>query len=551
MGISHFTTPPHTPEQNGIAERRHRHIVETGLALPALCWSTTHILVSCLSNGGLSYQSPTHTDFPYHILHRTTPNYTKLKTFGCLCYPWLKPYVTSKLQPNNNRVYFLVTIWTNPLTNALILQHIDSIILAMSHLLRMNFLPKGSFPPLPPMMHSLNPSLFPLHPILLPHHILPSRHLLPNPHLINSINALHRLMHPLPLLTPSSNNLSHRPLLLTPLPPPPALTPLSPTNLFHLSQQSRHPLPLHPSLPCLLETGSQILNTTILSLLIPPLFIPFRTLEPTAHLQTSKDPLWRKAMDDEYNALLRNQTWELVAPTSRPPTGCKWIFRVQRHPDGSIAKYKARLVAKGFLQEYGKDYFDTFSPVTTGPLQYFAFTCPVISFAVNKLSQFMHQPTQTHWQALKHLLRYLKGTIYHGFFLRKNSPLELNAFSDSNWRVSSAGRSTTAYVIYLDGNIISWKFARQKSVSCSSTEAVYKALANAAAELAWVENILKELGISIRVSPLLYCNNTGATSLCANPVYHSRMKHVVLDYHFVRERMSVLFEIIISTLKIN
>jgi len=174
-----------------------------------------------------------------------------------------------------------------------------------------------------------------------------------------------------------------------------------------------------------------------------------------------------------------------------------------------------------------------------GSLQYLSFTRPDISFAINKLSQFMHNPRQTHWQALKRVLRYLKGTIHHGLVLNRNSSLTLSVFSDSDWGgVHSAGRSTTAYLLYLGTNIVSWKSTRQKSVSRSSTEAEYKALANASAELIWLKHLLQELGISIKITPTLFCDNTGATYLCANPVYHSRMKHIALDYHFVREQIS-------------
>ena len=174
-----------------------------------------------------------------------------------------------------------------------------------------------------------------------------------------------------------------------------------------------------------------------------------------------------------------------------------------------------------------------------GSLQYLAFTRPDISFAINKLSQFMHAPRQTHWKALKRVLRYLKGTIHHGLFLKRNSALTLSAFSDSDWGgINDGGRSTTAYIMYLGTNIISWKSTRQKSVSRSSTEAEYKALANASAELMWIKSLLKELGVTPNHTPTLFCDNTGATYLCANPVYHSRMKHVALDYHFVREQVS-------------
>lgn len=74
----------------------------------------------------------------------------------------------------------------------------------------------------------------------------------------------------------------------------------------------------------------------------------------------------------------------------------------------------------------------------------------------------------------------------------------------------------------------------QKPVSCSSTEVEYKALENDASELSCVKNHLTKLGVPASHAPTLHCDNTGATYLYANPVYHSCVKQVAIDYHFVR-----------------
>ncbi|KAJ9538813.1 hypothetical protein OSB04_031546 [Centaurea solstitialis] len=135
--------------------------------------------------------------------------------------------------------------------------------------------------------------------------------------------------------------------------------------------------------------------------------------------------------------------------------------------------------------------------------------------------------TLTSLQALKHVLRYLNSTIHHSVLRNRNSPLTLFAFSDSDWGgVNDASRSTTAYILYFGTDFISWKSTQQKSDSRSSTKAEYKALANASAELMWIKSLLKELYVTNNHIPTLFCDNTGATYLCANPVYHSRMKHI-------------------------
>lgn len=77
-----------------------------------------------------------------------------------------------------------------------------------------------------------------------------------------------------------------------------------------------------------------------------------------------KDPHWHAAMNLEFDALLNNQTWVLVPPhLARNIIGCKWVFWIKRHVDGSIEHYKALLVAKGFHQVPGVDFGETFNPV--------------------------------------------------------------------------------------------------------------------------------------------------------------------------------------------
>ncbi|KAI5337531.1 hypothetical protein L3X38_016802 [Prunus dulcis] len=469
--------------------------------------------------------------------------------------------------------------------------------------------------------------------------------------------------------------------------------------------------------------------------------------EPTSYTQASRFPEWKNAMVEEFNALLKQGTWSLVPSSPHFNTvGCKWVFRVKRHSDGTIERHKARLVAKGYHQQPGVDYFDTFSPVVkpttvrtvlslavssgwslrqldvknaflhgllteevymqqppgfvdpscphhvcklhkaiyglkqaphawfhrfssfllrvgfvnskadssmfvyqdahsmmilllyvddivltgsdsnhlrtfihrlgiefeikdlgrlhyfmgvevsylpdsvhltqnkytlallkrsnlleckpattptasktslssshgsplldptpyrqlVGALQYLTFTRPDISYAVQHVSQFMGSPTDVHFEAVKRILRYLKGTLRSGLPIHLSPvPSLLVAYSDADWAgCPDTRRSTTGYCVFLGKTLISWSAKKQRTVSRSSADAEYRALAHACADTIWIQSLLHELHFSLSKPVLLHCDNLSATYMAANPVFHSRTKHVAIDYHFIRERLT-------------
>ncbi|XP_023751748.1 uncharacterized mitochondrial protein AtMg00810-like [Lactuca sativa] len=175
-----------------------------------------------------------------------------------------------------------------------------------------------------------------------------------------------------------------------------------------------------------------------------------------------------------------------------------------------------------------------------GALQYLTFTRPDISYAVQHVCLFMHDPREPHLLALKRILRYLQGTLSFGLSLRPSSVDCLVSYSDADWAGSpKTRRSMSGFCVYLGDNFVSWSSKRQHVVSRSSAEAEYQGVANVVAEAAWLRNLLLELSCPLSKATVMFCDNVSAMYLASNPIQHQRTKHVEIDIYFVRERVAI------------
>jgi hypothetical protein len=174
-----------------------------------------------------------------------------------------------------------------------------------------------------------------------------------------------------------------------------------------------------------------------------------------------------------------------------------------------------------------------------GVLQYLTFTRPDIAYAVQQVCLFMHDPREPHLALVKRILCYLKGTLDYGLQLHRSPVRSLVAYSDADWAgCPDTWHSTSGYGIFLGDNLVSWSSKRQHTVSRSSAEAEYRAIANAVAETCWLRQLLQELHQPIQKATLVYCDNISVVYLSTNPVQHQHTKHIEIDLHFVRDKVA-------------
>jgi histone deacetylase 1/2 len=428
VGIHHRLICPHTHEQNGTVERRHRHIMETGLTLLGQCkapfrfWNyafeTSVYLINRMPTHVLAHCST------FDCLFHRSPDYHFLRTFGCLCFPFLRPYNNHKLNFHSSpcvffgyssshlgyrcfdiashRIYISRHVRFHehvfPFDNSEQIAKVSTTIpippatVTLPNLLNHPPPPTSiNHPNSPqhtalPLQTATQPQLATIpwpssHACLSnPYDVGLSRKLISSPHGLGALSSPSSASPtlasiPTDSVSADSPSSADSPILEV------ASSSSSPAGLQLMVDLSYYQLPQVSSLPPSSSTSLPARSTHPMTLRprqpkianlaasaaatsasTRVLHSPF--FEPFAFFDADRYAIWHNAMCDEIAALRSNRTWSLVPfHSSMNVVGSRWVYRIKRRVDGSIERYKARLVAKGFTQQKGIDYSVTFSPV--------------------------------------------------------------------------------------------------------------------------------------------------------------------------------------------
>lgn len=177
---------------------------------------------------------------------------------------------------------------------------------------------------------------------------------------------------------------------------------------------------------------------------------------------------------------------------------------------------------------------------SVGSLLYLSqITRPDITFAVNLVSRYLEKPLTIHWNAVKRIFKYLKGTFNYGLIYDSSVTPKLRGYSDADYAGdTTTRRSTSGFIFMMGDGIVAWCLQRQKSVALSTTEAEYIALSQSIQELTWLTLLISDLLETQGDTPVLYADNQSAIKLVKNPEYHKRTKHIDVRYHYIREKFS-------------
>ncbi|GKB57516.1 hypothetical protein Tco_0913702 [Tanacetum coccineum] len=170
-------------------------------------------------------------------------------------------------------------------------------------------------------------------------------------------------------------------------------------------------------------------------------------------------------------------------------------------------------------------------------LMYLTASRPDLNYDVCLCARYQAKPTENHLQAEKRIFRYLNGTINMGLWYSKDTDMSLTAYANADHvGCQDTRRSTSRSAQFLGDKLVSWSSKKQKSTAISSTKAKYIALSGCCSQILWMRSQLTDYGFQFNKIPL-YCDNKSAIALCCNNVQHSRLKHIDICYHFIKDQV--------------
>jgi hypothetical protein len=171
-----------------------------------------------------------------------------------------------------------------------------------------------------------------------------------------------------------------------------------------------------------------------------------------------------------------------------------------------------------------------------GSLLYLTHTHPNLSFAVGLIARYMQTPHESHWEAAKRILHYVRGTVQFGIHYSSGGAPLLVGFIDSDWADDPDDqKSIASYVFSLGSGPATWACKKQQDIALSSVEAEYRASVNAGQEALWLRQILSEFGFQHQHPTSLWCDNQSAIKLTKDPAQHKRSKHIEIHMDFIRK----------------
>ncbi|KAL0438883.1 UNVERIFIED_CONTAM: Retrovirus-related Pol polyprotein from transposon RE2 [Sesamum latifolium] len=492
---------PHTPQQNGVIERKHKHLLNVArsllhqASLPKQFWGYCILAAAYLIN-----RLPTpvlHWKSPYETLYHKPPSLDHLRTFGCLCYATNVTPHKDKFDPRASKCIF---VGYNQLQKGYKLYHLTDKVVFTSRDVQFQeqVFPFASLP--------LDSTTFVPTPVLdtLPY----------NPPLTQSSNP-----------TPTSDihnspNVASSPASV----PPPRRSHRHVTQSTWLKDyvKLKQDGSIERYKARLVAKGyTQVEGVDYFDSFSPVA----KTVTVRIFIAFATTHRWPLLQLDVNNAFLHGQLDEEyldVLFTIKDLGHVKYFLGLElaRSSHGTYVtqrKYLFDIVHDCHLD----DAKPTATPLPAG-IRFDAATGPAL--------------------AAPDRYRHLIGTPTLGLFFAVDSSFQLQAFSDSDWAsCPDTRKSVTGYCIFLGDSLISWKTKKQATVSRSSAEAEYRSMGSTVCELLWISYILAEFGVSIASPIPFYCDNKAAIHITENPVFHERTKHLDIDCHIVREQFKLGF----------